>query len=135
MRIALPGCVVETKDGHVLTTFDDGASSTNWPHPDDASYVDVARQCGFVDLMRYCEAHEACHSLVPQMLFGRQGYVIWMAAHQRKANLAAAMMEERMFFLIQRAAAEAIPIVDPQWGEVIAVLRRHGLCGHPAVAR
>ena len=57
MLIELPGvCRIEQRDGHILTTFDDGGSSANWPHPDDPSYVDVARQCGFTDLMAYCAA-------------------------------------------------------------------------------
>lgn len=135
MRIELPGCVIEQREGYILTMFDDGSSSANWPHPDDPSYVAVACRCGFTDLMAYCAAHEACHSLVPHHLFDRPGYVVWMAAHQRKANLAAAKGEERLIYYVQRAAVGAVPVIDPQWEAVIAVLRAQGLCGDPEVAR
>ena len=116
----LPGCRVERFADHILTTLHDGASSANWPHPDDPSYVAVARQCGFDDLMAYTAEHEVLHSLVPLRLYGRPSYVIRMAAHGRKADLGAAMMEERQVYYLQRFLADpAFPCPDPQWWGIV----------------
>ena len=135
MRVALRFCKVETHpDGSVWTTFEDGASSANWIPQDDGTFARIAARCGFTDPQTYLTAHEVVHSLAPEVMFDRPGYVVWMAAHQKKASLAAAMMEERVFYLIQRAACGAIPSVDPQWDEVIARLREFCLCGDRAVA-
>jgi len=132
--IRLKFCTIDVHDGAVWTTFPDGSTSANWPPLDDASYVRVARECGFTDLMRYCLAHEVCHAVVPEMLFDRPSYVVLMAAQNRKQNLAAAMAEERLCYYVQRAACGALPVADPQWDDVIAVLDRYGLCGDPVVA-
>lgn len=116
MRVRLKFCTVEHLADHILTTFDDGATSANWPHLDDPSYVAVAQQCGFDDLMAYTWEHELIHSMMPEMLFDRPGYTVWMAAHQKSANLAAAMAEERLIYLIQRFIADpSFPCPDPQW--------------------
>jgi hypothetical protein len=127
--IRLKFCTIDVRDGAIWSTFPDGSTSTNWPHPDDASYVQVARECGFTDIMRYCLAHEVCHAAVPEMLFDRPSYVVSMAAQNRKQNLAAAMAEERLVWLLQRAATGAIPVVDVQWFAVIDRLKQLDLCG------
>lgn len=134
MPVRLKYATILDKCDHILTTFEDGASSANWLPQDDGNFVRIARDCGFLDPYRYLAAHEVVHSLAPEVMFDRPGYVVWMAAHGRKANLAAAMMEERMFYYIQRAACDAIPCIDPQWHEVIERLRRYDMCGDAVVA-
>lgn len=130
MRVRLKFCTVEHRADHILTTFDDGATSANWPHPDDPSYVAVARQCGFDDLMAYTFFHELSHALVPELFFDRPSYVVWMAAHHRSASLAAAKAEERLIYYCQTAAVGRIPVIDPQWEGVIDAMARFGLYDH-----
>lgn len=117
--IRLKYCTVERFPDFVLTTFDNGATSANWPYPDDPFYVAVARECEFDDLMAYTWEHELLHSMMPEMLFDRPGYTVWMAAHRKSANLAAAMAEERLIYLIQRFIADpSFPCPDPQWVQI-----------------
>jgi len=132
--IRLKFCTIDVRDGAIWSTFPDGSTSANWPHPDDASYVQVALECGFTDLMRYCLAHEVCHAAVPEMLFDRPSYVVSMAAQNRKQNLAAAMAEERLCYYVQRAACGVLQVADPQWHDAIEVLDRYGLRGDPVLA-
>ena len=119
MRVVLNnGVIVERFANHVLTTLPSGETSANWPHPDDAGYVEVARQCGFgLDrLLDYVFEHELLHSLLPLRLFGRPGYTVRMAAQGKKADLAGAMAEERLIYYAQRLVADAAyPCPDPQW--------------------
>lgn len=119
-KVELKYCTVEHKGDHVLTTFPDGTSSANWPHPDDQSYIDVAKSCGFDDLMEYCWEHELLHSIMPEVLFDRPGYVVWMQAHQKPCNLAGAKAEERLIYYIQKwLIATLDEPFDPQWNDVV----------------
>ena len=133
-EIRLKFCEFSVRDGAAWTTFEDGTSCANWVPDDNGEFAAIGRECGFADPQIYLVQHELLHSLVPEVLFDRPGYVVWMMAHGKKANLAASMAEERLIHLIALAACGRIPIVDPQWSEVINRLRVFDLCGNPDVA-
>lgn len=100
--IVLGECTLVHRGTFCTNYFSTGEESSNWSHPDDQFYCDIAAQCGHDDLMTYCFEHEFCHSFLPMKFFGRESYVVWMAAQQRKASISAAMMEERMIYYFQR---------------------------------
>ena len=132
MRISLDsGVIVERHADHILTTLPDGATSANWPHPDDVSYVSVAEQCGFGpdNLLAYCHEHEVLHSLLPLRFFGRPGYTFRMAAHGKAADLAGAMAEERLIYYVQRHIADptTMPAIDPQWRDLAREVQGFGI--------
>lgn len=113
---------IERHETWVTTTFSDGTETSNWPHPDDETYVRVAEDCGFShsQLMDYCWEHEVLHTLLPLRFFGRPGHVSWCAAHGIRANLAGAMAEERLIYYVQRYIyePETYPCPDPQWEDL-----------------
>ena len=127
-EIRLKFCEFSVRDGAAWTTFEDGTSCANWVPDDNGEFAAVGRECGFTDPQTYLVLHELLHNLV------RPGYVVWMMAHGKKANLAAAMAEERLIHLVSLAACGRIPVVDPQWNEIIARLRVLGLCGDPEIS-
>ena len=134
MRIALKHAVFEVRNGAAWTRFEDGAECANWIPDDGGQFAAIARDVGFTDPQTYLVQHELLHSLVPEVLFDRPGYVVWMMAHGKKANLAASMAEERLIHYIALAACGRNPIIDPQWSEIISRLRDLDLCGDPVVA-
>lgn len=134
MRLVLKHAVFEVRDGACWTRFGDDTECANWIPEDGGHFAAIAREVGFTDPQVYLVQHELLHSLMPEVLFDRPGYVVWMMAHGKNANLAASMAEERLIHLIALAACGRIPVVDPQWGEVIDRLRTLDLCGDPAVA-
>lgn len=134
MRLALKHAAFEVRDGACWTRFADGAECANWIPEDGGHFAAIAREVGFADPQVYLVQHELLHSLMPEVLFDRPGYVVWMMAHGKTANLAASMAEERLIHLIALAACGRIPVVDPQWVEVIDRLHALDLCGDSAVA-
>lgn len=129
MRITLRHATFEVRDGAAWTRFADGTECANWIPEDDGHFSAIAREVGFSDPQVYLVQHELLHSLMPEVLFDRPGYVVWMMAHGKKANLAASMAEERLIHLIALAACGRIPVVDPQWHVVIKRLAALDLCG------
>ncbi len=119
---------ITIRDGAVWSTFPDGSTSANWLPDDDGAFAAIARSCGFADPFRYLLAHEVCHALVPEMMFGRPSYVVRMAAQNRKADIGAAMMEEREIYRVQRAAC-GMRSMEPEWGPIIERLQELGLIG------
>ena len=132
--LTLKHCTFEVRDGAAWTRFEDGAECANWVPDDGGHFAAIAREVGFSDPQVYLVQHELLHSLVPQVLFDRPGYVVWMMAHGKKANLAASMAEERLIHYVALAACGRVPVIDPQWNEIIDRLRGLGLCGDPVVA-
>lgn len=104
---ALKFCTVDLHEHGVTTRFPDGTECSNWPLWNSPEYLDIVKQCGFTDPLRYCHEHELLHSMLPEMLFNERGYVVWMAAHQRTMNVAAAKAEERLIWYVQRALRDS----------------------------
>lgn len=125
------GVIIERHAAHILTTLPDGSTSANWPHPNDAGYIDIVKQCGFGpdQLLDYVFEHEILHSLMPLRFFGRIGYTVRMAAHERKVDIAGASAEERLIYQIQRCAADPVGYgsPDPQVRELANEVRAMGL--------
>jgi hypothetical protein len=134
LKVNLKHAVFEVRDGAAWTRFEDGAECANWIPKDGGHFATIAREVGFNDPQTYLVQHELLHSLVPEVLFDRPGYVVWMMAHGKKANLAASMAEERLIHYIALAACGRCPIIDPQWGEIISRLNDLSLSGNPMVA-
>lgn len=125
---------IEVRDGAVWNVFPDGATSANFVPEDGGQFARIARLCGFDDPQIYLLAHEVCHALVPETMFGAVSYVVNMAAHGKVPHRSGTDAEEAICWYVQRAACGAIPIVDERWAAVIARLRDLDLCGDPAVA-
>jgi hypothetical protein len=100
------------------TRFEDGTSWGAFPHPWDRHYSVVAHRCGYGDdLLRYCREHEACHSIVEELLHGRPSRVLWGLAHGAPLDPAEAAYEEIAAQALQRfvRAAERPIIGGVDW--------------------
>ncbi len=117
-EIKIGDCTLVHHGNYCTNYYPDGTESSNWAHPDDQFYKDIASHCGFSpdELMEYCFQHEFVHSFLPLKFFGRESYVVNMSAHQRKASISAAMMEERMVYYFQRFMHDkTIVPMDNDW--------------------
>ena len=123
-EIDLKFCRFATVEGRAWTRFEDGTACANWIPRDaagavDQSFADVARSCGFETPEPYLVQHELLHSLVPEMLFDRPGYVVRMMAAGRRCDIAAAKAEELLIHLVSLLIADpATPCPDPRWHDI-----------------
>lgn len=128
-RVQLRHALFWTDGDRANTWFPDGLECSNWvPRgPGGEVLPDFAAEAAACDLDpdRYLVQHELLHSLVPEILFDRPGYVVRMMARQKPADLAASYAEERMFGYVARLIARPLtfPCPDQAWHLVVDCVR------------
>lgn len=101
-KIKLKFCEVLLRpEGHVTTTFLDGAVYSAYPH-NTTDYINLATRLGYDDIDTYCHEHEFCHNFIPEELFGKPSRVLWPLAHGGKHGTAEEILaEEAVCILFQ----------------------------------
>ena len=125
--------VTYTPDG-ALSTFADGTSFGAQPH-DTPHYDQIAERCGYGlglgwgddtrradGRLRYCREHEVFHHLAGEVFYGGASPVLWLLAHGREPDTAAAALEEAMVMTLQRwvRAGERPIIGGVDWDDLKA---------------
>jgi hypothetical protein len=122
MAILIGTVTIIYSDQGCVTYYPDGAMWGAYPH-DTEEYRTIANRLGYgADILKFCQEHDAMHSILADWLGYTEQGVIWKLAHGEHVSPSDAVREEALVQAAQRwiRAGERPIISDCAWGDLKA---------------